>query len=262
MSETHSTESWLEVRELKKTYRSKKSGESVEAVRGVSFNVQKGHCFGLLGPNGAGKTTTIEMMENLIKPDQGEVIFRGETQVKPTSKGGGRSRGWAQLIGIQFQQTALQDFLRTGELVRLFASLYPGLDVEKASQRVIASCRLEEFINREPKKLSGGQRQRVLLALALVHDPEIVFLDEPTTGLDPKARRDFWDLVESIKAQGKTLLLTTHYMDEAERLCDEIAIVDRGLVIEKGTPSDLLRQHEVPNLDSLFLKLTGRGLSA
>ncbi|TAJ55554.1 MAG: ABC transporter ATP-binding protein [Nevskiaceae bacterium] len=231
----------LEARALVKEY------PKVRAVDGVSFEVPAGICFGLLGPNGAGKSTTIELLEGVAKPSGGEVLFRGE------SIAGGTSR-YREKIGIQFQSTALQDFLTVRENLRLFQALYPK---KRPLDELIAVCRLEEFLDRDSHKLSGGQRQRVLLAIALVNDPELVFLDEPTTGLDPQARRNFWELVRSIKAEGKTLVLTTHYMEEAYALCDDIGIMDHGRLIARGSPQRLLAEHfddsvlELPAADAL-----------
>jgi ABC-2 type transport system ATP-binding protein len=214
----------LEVRNLVKQY------AAVTAVDGISFSVTEGTCFGLLGPNGAGKTTTIEIMEGILSPTAGEVRYRGEPL-------GARFR---QEAGILFQKTALQDFLTVRQSLELFRSLYErGADIEE----VVRQCALQELVNRDSRKLAGGQLQRLLLAIALVNDPTVLFLDEPTTGLDPQARRNFWELVQSIKAQRKTIILTTHYMEEAELLCDEIAIVDRGRIISQGKPENLLRQH-------------------
>ena len=247
----------IEVRNLHKTYASKP--DPIRAVQGVSLKIPSGVCFGILGPNGAGKTTTIEIMEGLTKPDQGEVLFNGEVVI--SNRGSGRApKNWSRAIGIQFQQTALQDHLTGRELLELFAGLYALDDQAAHVQNAIETCDIAEFVDREPKKLSGGQRQRVLLALALVHSPQIVFLDEPTTGLDPQARRIFWKLVDRIKKQGRTLILTTHYMDEAEILCDTVVLVDRGRVIDEGPPKDLLARYDVKNLDELFLKRTGRDL--
>jgi ABC-2 type transport system ATP-binding protein len=214
----------LEVRSLVKQY------PATVAVDGVSFHVPEGICFGLLGPNGAGKTTTVEIMEGILPPTSGEVRYRGEPL-------GPRFREEA---GILFQKTALQDFLTVRQCIALFRGLYArGLEVEE----VIRICALETLAGRDARKLSGGQQQRLLLAIALVNDPAVLFLDEPTTGLDPQARRNFWQLVESIKARRKTIILTTHYMEEAELLCDEIAIMDRGRIVAQGAPRRLLREH-------------------
>jgi ABC-2 type transport system ATP-binding protein len=214
----------LEVRELVKQY------PATIAVAGVSFSVPEGVCFGLLGPNGAGKTTTIEIMEGILPPTAGEVRYRGEPL-------GNRFREEA---GILFQKTALQDFLTVRQCIALFRGLYStGLDVDE----VIRLCALEKLAGRDSRKLSGGQQQRLLLAIALVNDPAVLFLDEPTTGLDPQARHNFWELVQSIKARRKTIILTTHYMEEAELLCDEIVIMDRGRIIAQGAPRRLLHEH-------------------
>ncbi|HET9106331.1 MAG TPA: ABC transporter ATP-binding protein [Steroidobacteraceae bacterium] len=214
----------LEVRHLVKQY------PSVTAVDGVSFAVPEGVCFGLLGPNGAGKTTTIEIMEGILPPTSGEVRYRGEPV-------GARFREEA---GILFQKTALQDFLTVRQSLALFRGLYErGLEIDE----VLKLCALEKLAGRDNRKLSGGQQQRLLLAIALVNDPKVLFLDEPTTGLDPQARRNFWELVESIKARRKTIILTTHYMEEAQLLCDEIAIMDGGRIIAQGAPQQLLREH-------------------
>lgn len=214
----------LEVRNLVKVY------PKVQAVRGVSFSIPAGICFGLLGPNGAGKTTTLEMIEGITQPTSGEILYQG-APVGPSFK---------EAVGIQFQSTALQDFLTVKEVLELFQKFYRRTaDLESLKKL----CSLEEFWDRDTHKLSGGQRQRVLLAVALVNNPDLVFLDEPTTGLDPQARRNFWDLVKKIKGEGKTIVLTTHYMEEAQELCDEIAIMDHGRIIAQGTPRELLDEH-------------------
>ena len=214
----------IEVRDLVKQY------PALTAVNGVSFAVPEGSCFGLLGPNGAGKTTTVEIMEGILAPTSGEVLYRGAPL-------GAR---FQQEAGILFQETALQNFLTVRQSVAMFRGLYQhGLDIDA----VLKLCSLEKLAHRDNRKLSGGQRQRMLLAIALVNDPAVLFLDEPTTGLDPQARRNFWALVQSNKAQRKTILLTTHYMEEAEVLCDEIAIVDRGRIVTQGPPQRLLREH-------------------
>jgi ABC-2 type transport system ATP-binding protein len=213
----------LEARDLKKNY------PGVVAVDGVSFAVDEGICFGLLGPNGAGKTTTVEMIEGVTSASSGDVLYYGEPA-------GQRFREEA---GIQFQNTALQDFLTVRETLEMFQALYQ----RRASlDDVIAQCSLADLLDRDSRKLSGGQRQRLLLAVALVNRPRLIFLDEPTTGLDPQARRNFWELVQNIRAGGATVLLTTHYMDEAQVLCDEIAIMDSGKIIKQGSPDELLRQ--------------------
>lgn len=213
----------LEARDLVKEY------PGVLAVDGVSFAVPEGICFGLLGPNGAGKTTTVEIIEGVTAATSGEIYYYG----KPA---GSRFR---QEAGIQFQNTALQDFLTVRETIEMFQALY---DRKADLDEVIEQCSLGDLLNRDNRKLSGGQRQRLLLAVALVNRPRLIFLDEPTTGLDPQARRNFWDLVQSLRAEGASILLTTHYMDEAEFLCDEIAIMDAGKIITQGAPQELLRR--------------------
>jgi ABC-2 type transport system ATP-binding protein len=214
----------IEVNRLVKSYK------GVQAVDDISFAITKGHCFGLLGPNGAGKTTTIEIMEGIISATSGQVLYSGKAISKDIS----------QQIGIQFQSTALQDFLTVQETLNLFTAFY---DHTLPHQQLIELCGLKDFLDRDNRLLSGGQRQRLLLALALINDPEIIFLDEPTTGLDPQARRNFWQLIKNIKAQNKTVILTTHYMDEAEQLCDDVVIMDNGKIIESGTPNRLLAKH-------------------
>jgi len=214
----------LEVCDLVKEY------AAVTAVNGVSFRVPEGTCFGLLGPNGAGKTTTIEIMEGILDATRGMVRYRGEPL----------AARFREEAGILFQKTALQDFLSVRQCLAMFRGLYDhGLDVEE----IIRRCALEKLADRDNRKLSGGQQQRLLLAIALVNDPAVLFLDEPTTGLDPQARRNFWELIQSIKARRKTIILTTHYMEEAELLCDEIAIMDKGRIIAQGPPQQLLREH-------------------
>ncbi len=202
----------------------------VQAVNGIDLRIGEGSCFGLLGPNGAGKTTTIEMMEGITAPTSGEVLFRG----KPLD------RAFKQKVGIQFQSTALPEFITVKETLDLFSSFYPH---PRPLKEVIELCSLDDILSRDNRKLSGGQRQRMLLALAIIPKPEIVFLDEPTTGLDPQARRNFWDLIRLIKSESTTIVLTTHYMDEAQILCDRIAIMDHGKILEVDTPDVLLDKH-------------------
>ncbi len=214
----------LEARKLVKQY------PDVLAVNEVSFEVRAGKCFGLLGPNGAGKTTTVEIIEGVTPATAGEVYYFGKLA-------GNKFR---EEVGIQFQDTALQDYLTVRETLQMFRSLY---DRKADLQHIIRECSLEDLQDRDNRKLSGGQRQRLFLAVALVNKPRLVFLDEPTTGLDPQARRNFWDLVRRIQADGTTVILTTHYMDEAQILCDEIAIMDVGQIITQGNPAALLQQH-------------------
>lgn len=226
----------LEARNLVKVY------PGVVAVDDVSFAVTEGTCFGLLGPNGAGKTTTVEIMEGVTAATSGEVWYMGAPA----------GRQFREEAGIQFQATALQDHITVRETLEMFSRLY---DRKGDIDTVIERCSLGKLLDRDNRKLSGGQRQRLFLAVALVNDPRLVFLDEPTTGLDPQARRNFWDLVIDIRARGTTIILTTHYMDEAQVLCDEIAIMDHGKIVTGGRPSSLLRERypgliiEVPLAD-------------
>ena len=222
----------LQVKNLVKHY------PSVKAVNGINLTLQAGICFGLLGPNGAGKTTTIEILEGINQPTYGEILYKG----KPL---GNQFRNEA---GIMFQSTALQDYITVRETLEMFSRLYPQhVDLDN----LIIRCNLTEYLDQDNRQLSGGQRQRLLLAIALVNNPDIIFLDEPTTGLDPQARRNFWDLINDIKAEGKTIILTTHYMDEAYTLCDEIAIMDHGKIIAQGTPKALLAE----NFNDVILQL-------
>lgn len=214
----------LRVRDLRKAY------ADVVAVDGLDLEVRSGECFGLLGPNGAGKTTTVEICEGLTKPDSGEVEVLGlrwETHASALR----------QRLGIQLQETQLAEKLTVLETIRLFRSFFGQ---GPTAAEVIALVQLEEKQNSRVGGLSGGQKQRLALACALVGDPDFLFLDEPTTGLDPQARRQLWDLIEQFKAAGRTILLTTHYMEEAEQLCDRVAILDHGKVIAAGTPRELI----------------------
>ena len=208
----------------------RKSYGAVTAVDGLDLIVATGECFGLLGPNGAGKTTTIEICEGLTEPDSGDVEVLGRTWDR--DEGALRER-----LGIQLQETQLAEKLTVDETVRLFRSFYArGRDVNE----VIDVVQLGEKRGARVGKLSGGQKQRLALACAIVGDPELLFLDEPTTGLDPQSRRQLWDLIIEIRASGRSIVLTTHYMDEAERLCDRVAIVDHGRVIALGSPRELI----------------------
>jgi ABC-2 type transport system ATP-binding protein len=215
----------IQCRDLRKTYDGK-----VEAVRGLSLEIQVGECFGLLGPNGAGKTTTIEILEGLLDPTSGEVTILGHTWQK-------NSREVREWLGISLQETRLSEKLTVRETIELFASFYRE---PRSADEVLDALQLGEKADAMVGKLSGGQRQRLAVATALVGNPRILFLDEPTTGLDPQSRRQLWDIIRNFQIGGGTVLLTTHYMDEAERLCDRLAIIDHGQVIAEGTPSDLI----------------------
>ncbi|HKD20304.1 MAG TPA: ABC transporter ATP-binding protein [Thermoanaerobaculia bacterium] len=215
-----------------------KSFGDVTAVAGLDLAVSPGECFGLLGPNGAGKTTTIEILEGLTRPDAGEVTILGKHW-------GSHERELRARIGISLQETRFHDKLTVFETLELFRALYPsGRDPE----RLLSDMSLEEKRDARVGKLSGGQRQRLAVACALAGDPEVLFLDEPTTGLDPQSRRELWDHVEAFRAAGRTVLLTTHYMEEAERLCDRVAIVDHGKIISQGTPADLVASLHAPHI--------------
>jgi ABC-2 type transport system ATP-binding protein len=213
--------------DLRKTYRGR---PPVQAVRGLDLEIHSGECFGMLGPNGAGKTTTIEILEGLLSPTSGRVEVLGQTwQDHPNEI--------RQRIGVSLQETQLSDRISVLETLTLFRSFYRrGISPQQALELVSLQEKSKSWI----KKLSGGQKQRLAVACALVGDPELLFLDEPTTGLDPASRRELWEIIRGFRSRGKTILLTTHYMDEAERLCDRVAIVDQGQVIALGPPADLI----------------------
>ena len=217
----------IQCRDLRKTYDGK-----VEAVRGLNLEIQTGECFGLLGPNGAGKTTTIEILEGLLEPTSGEVSILGHSWRE-------NAREMREWLGISLQETRLSEKLSVRETIELFASFYRE---PRSSDEVMDQLELTEKADAWVGKLSGGQRQRLAVATALVCNPKILFLDEPTTGLDPQSRRQLWDIIRGFQRDGGTVLLTTHYMDEAERLCDELAIVDHGQIIAEGSPADLIER--------------------
>ena len=237
--------------------RLRKAYGSVIAVADVTLTVHRGECFGLLGPNGAGKTTTIEILEGLLTPDSGEVEVLG-------LRWGHHEAALRQRLGIQLQETQLADKLTVEETLRLFRSFYTrGRAVDDLLQMV----ELESKRTSRVGKLSGGQKQRLSLACALAGDPDLLFLDEPTTGLDPHSRRQLWGLLDQFRARGRTILMTTHYMEEAEFLCDRVAIVDHGRIIAVGTPKELIARLGEPKvithhgtLEDVFMALTGRHL--
>src|SRR5215813_12889771 len=215
-------------RDLRKTYPAKPV--AVDAVNGLDLEIPRGECFGLLGPNGAGKTTAIEILEGLLDATSGDVEVLGQ-------RWGQDDYALRQRLGISLQETRLTEKLTVRETLTLFRSFYAqGADPGKVMEEVSLTEKANAYVG----KLSGGQKQRLAVACALVGEPELLFLDEPTTGLDPQSRRQLWDILRAFRARGRTILLTTHYMDEAERLCDRVAIVDRGCVIALGTPAELI----------------------
>ena len=214
-----------------------KSFGAVQAVRGLNLNVRRGEVFGLLGPNGAGKTTSLEMLEGLVQPDSGEIRLLGLDWRVPGTEIRNR-------IGVQFQSTQLDEKIKVREVLEMYSKYY---DKPRPVPELLKLLQLEEKADAYQLKLSGGQRQRLALGLALVNDPELIFLDEPTTGLDPQARQSFWDLVRLLKGEGRTVLITTHYMDEAEALCDQIGIMDHGQILQLGSPRELIASLNQPS---------------
>lgn len=249
------TDSIISIKNLTKRY-----GELV-AVNGISFEVKKGEIFGILGPNGAGKTTTLEMIETLRPVDEGTVVLAGIDVSKEPQK-------VKEIIGVQLQASSFFDYLNLEELLALFGSFY-SLDVDASLilEEVGLIAKRKSYV----KNLSGGQKQRFSIASALVNKPKVLFLDEPTTGLDPQARRNLWDLIETIRKKGMTIVITTHYMDEAEVLCDRVAVMDYGKIIALDTPDKLIdnlvkkgfkkeRTEKLANLEDVFLDLTGHAI--
>ncbi len=247
--------SMVEVSNLKKSYDDK------QAVKGISFSVQKGEIFGILGPNGAGKTTTLEMMEALRSIDEGTVTINGVSVADEPQK-------IRSIIGVQPQTPAFQDKTKLTELLELFAAAY-GEKVHP--KKFLKEVELLDKAGSYVEQLSGGQKQRFSIAAALVHNPKVFFMDEPTTGLDPQARRNLWDLVKDVQSRGITVIMTTHYMEEAELLCDRVAIMDEGKIVAIDTPKNLVHQllgrgfkksqHvEQADLEDVFIDLTGKHL--
>jgi len=245
----------LKVKDLRKVYDGK------PAVDDISFEVKKGEIFGILGPNGAGKTTTLEMIETMREIDGGTIIIDGINVAKNPD-------AVKRIIGVQPQTPAFQDKQKLTEIIELFSAAY-GEKVN--AKKFLDDVQLGDKANSYPEQLSGGQRQRLSIAAALVHSPKVFFLDEPTTGLDPQARRNLWDLIREVRDKGVTVIMTTHYLDEAELLCDRVAIMDTGKIIALDTPHNLVKQLlkrgftkkqkvEQANLDDVFIDLTGKGL--
>jgi ABC-2 type transport system ATP-binding protein len=245
----------LKVKNLKKVYDDK------PVVNSISFEVEKGEIFGILGPNGAGKTTTLEMIETMREIDGGTIHVNGLNVAEQPNE-------VKAIIGVQPQTPAFQDKQKISEIIEMFAAAY-GERVN--TQEFLDDVQLGDKANNFAEQLSGGQRQRLSIAAALVHSPKVFFLDEPTTGLDPQARRNLWDLIRSVRDKGVTVIMTTHYLDEAELLCDRVAIMDKGKIIALDTPNNLIQQlldrgftkHEKvqqANLDDVFIDLTGKGL--
>lgn len=245
----------IEVKNLFKKYK------NLEAVNGISFDVYKGEIFGLLGPNGAGKTTTLEIMETLREKTKGEVLIDGYSIDKDQSQ-------IKRIIGVQLQSAGFYPNLYLEELIKLFAGLY---NVEVDPEKILASVDLLEKRKSKFKELSGGQKQRFSIATTLINTPKIIFLDEPTTGLDPQARRNLWDLILKFRELGTTIMLTTHYMDEAEVLCDRVGIIDKGKILVIDTPDNLIedllkrgftrsRTIKEATLEDVFIDLTGKDL--
>ena len=238
----------------------RKSFGDVVAVAGIDLEVPTSQCFGILGPNGAGKTTTLEICEGLIEADFGSVEVLGRTWVRDAA-------ALRQKVGISLQETQLSEKLTVLETLTLFRSFF---DDPLEVPAVLAQVQLDDKTNARVGTLSGGQKQRLAVACALIGDPELLFLDEPTTGLDPASRRQMWDLIETFRTTGRSVIVTTHYMDEAERLCDRLAIVDHGRIIAQGTPQELIASLGTPvitevkthtaSLEDVFISLTGRAL--
>ncbi len=232
-----------------------KKFEDKLALENLSLQVAKGELFGLLGPNGAGKTTTINILCGLIKPTSGTARIHGHDVQKDTQK-------VKELIGVCIQETAIYPYLTGKENLELFGKLY-GLNkktIKERSTMLLNKMGLTEDAKRLASKYSGGMKRRLSLALALIHDPQIAFLDEPTVALDPQSRRAVWDFIKEQKTKGKTIVLTTHYMEEAEELCDRIGIIDHGKLIALGTPKELIAKNQVKNLEEVFIELTGRNM--
>jgi ABC-2 type transport system ATP-binding protein len=243
------TENAIIIEHLEKQY------QDVKALDDFSLQVAKGELFGLLGPNGAGKTTTINILCGLLKPTRGEATVCGYNVEKETSK-------VKDLIGVCIQETAIYPYLTGAENVDLLGNLYTmEKDTLKTRQKMLFDkMGLTDDAKRKASKYSGGMKRRLSLILSLIHDPQVAFLDEPTVAMDPQSRHAVWDFIKELKTQNKTVILTTHYMEEAEELCDRVGIIDHGKLIALGTPKELIFKNQVKNLEEVFIKLTGRNI--
>jgi ABC-2 type transport system ATP-binding protein len=243
----------IEVKDLRKTYMGRKIIENVVAVNGISFSINKGEIFGLLGPNGAGKTTTINILSGLVNQTEGVAYVGGYDVKKDLSK-------IKEIIGLCPQQPAVYKQLNAKENIELFGNLYLVKKdvIKKRMKQHLDLLGLSEVSNRKAKKYSGGMLRQLNLIVALINDPPILFLDEPTVGLDPRNRRKTWEFIKSLRETNKTVVLTTHYIEEAEALCDRVAIIDYGKLIALGSPEELIQKYDSKNLEEVFMKITGR----
>lgn len=244
------TENIIEVEQLKKTYPG-----GTEAVRGVSFTVKQGEFFGFLGPNGAGKTTTINMLVNLVKRTSGSITIDGLTLEK-------NAREIYERVGFAMQEIGLDETATAREMLELHGRLYhlPPEKIRTQVAKLLKLVELEKVADRYTATYSGGMRRRFDLALSLIHEPKVLFLDEPTQGLDPHARQLIWNHLRELNKDGMTIFLTTHFMEEAQTLCDRLAIMDKGKIVTEGTVDELLQKHQAENLEEVFLKTTGSNL--
>lgn len=241
----------ISVKDLKKTYKG-----DVKAVNGVSFNVKRGEFFGFLGPNGAGKTTTINMMVNLVKKTSGKIVIDGfdlDKDIKEIHK----------RIGFAMQEFGLDEVANAREMMQLHGRLYhlPKEKIDSQIKKLLKLVELEKVADKFTSTFSGGMRRRFDLALSLIHEPALLFLDEPTQGLDPHARKLIWKHLQELQQKGMTIFLTTHFMEEAEVLCERIAIIDQGKIVDTGSPEELMKKHSAKNMEEVFLKTTGSHLA-
>jgi ABC-2 type transport system ATP-binding protein len=248
MSESHQFLG-IEIKELTKRY------QDVTAIDNLCLTIKSGELFGLLGPNGSGKTTTINCLSGLVKPTSGKMMVAGFDV-------GNEIDNVRQILGVSPQETAVYSHLSGRENIELFGSLYsiPNEELKRNTEYLIRKVGLVEDAGRRVGKYSGGMKRRLNLAMALVQDPKVAFLDEPTVTMDPQSRRAIWDFIKELKGKGKTIVLTTHYMEEAEELCDRVGIIDHGKLIELGVPTELQSKYSAKSLEDVFIQLTGRGI--